>query len=107
MTDEEIYEHLEGLSDRINHLADMSERVLVNHVAWLTSNQTILVVLLNRFLRDSDDPKTVLDQLEFEARSLIKNRTHFVENSKDSADLYRERTEEKIVQFFRDYAGTR
>ena len=102
MTDGELEERLTNLADDIEHIRDVSTQVLLNNVAWLTSNQTILAVLLNHVLRESDDPAVLLDKLEFEARSIIRNRTNFNDNSKESADIYREKAEEKIVQFFRD-----
>jgi hypothetical protein len=106
MTDADLSQRLDDLDQRIEQIASVSEDVLVSQTGWLIAQQVLLAILLERVLRLSDDSETALNQITFDARSMIRNRTKFPDNSQESADRYRQSATEKIEQLLRDFGGT-
>ncbi|MEX0955487.1 MAG: hypothetical protein WDZ83_09775 [Rhizobiaceae bacterium] len=105
MTQDDIEERVAELQSQVDDNASVSQDVLIDQTGWLVAHQTLLSVLLLHLLRLSDDPEIILNQIQFDARSIIRNKTNFVGNSQESADRYRQKAEEKLDQFLHDISG--
>ncbi|EKY27177.1 hypothetical protein HMPREF0185_02150 [Brevundimonas diminuta 470-4] len=103
---DDLITQVTDLEERVEQIAAVSEDVLVNQVGWLTANQSVLAAMLLHVARNSDHPDMVINQIGFEAQSLLRNRTVFRDNDPESAERFRAAAKVRLEQFLADVGGT-
>lgn len=100
MSDPTLEEQIAYLNDRIETIAQVSENIHVSNVGWMVSNQAIVLAAIRHIIENTPNPGITLKRIEFEAKSIVKNKTNFPENSEESEKLFRQSAIEQTQKFF-------